>query len=361
MLIIEYILSILRAALTVLNSASPWIVTSYIIAGLLHDVLPANKFLKHLGTKNLSAIFMTTVSGMFLPICSCGTIPLGISLYYSGAYLGPVLAFMTSTPVINPIAVILSYGLLGRDITIIYVIIGFILPFIIGITANTFAGPELHFDTGGMQLPQEEYTDSRTLLEKFKDGINWVINDFGLTISKYVISGMLMAGFILVTFPSSIIQKYLGNPSALSLLNIAILAAVMYVCAVGHIPFIAAMIASGASPGSAVTFLIAGASTNIAELISIYKMIGKRAAFLYGGVVTALSLVFGYITNLILMPAFKPSISISSIDYSIDYANKLMVIFPEWSKYVASAIIFIFFLAAMYQKVGAFIDERRSA
>ncbi|MCS4465357.1 permease [Clostridium botulinum] len=42
---------------------------------------------------------------MLLPICSCGVIPLGLSLYYSGAYLGPTLAFIASTPIINPIAV----------------------------------------------------------------------------------------------------------------------------------------------------------------------------------------------------------------------------------------------------------------
>lgn len=356
-MIIEYISAIIRASISILNSASPWIVCSYIIAGLLHDVLPAGKFLKHLGTKKISAILYTTISGMFLPICSCGTIPLGISMYYSGAYLGPVLAFMTSTPVINPIAVVLSYGLLGRDITLLYIGIGFILPFIIGIVGNNLAGEELYFKNASIHM-QGELQDDRSLTDKLRDGMSWVINDFGLTISKYVISGMLMAGFILVTFPSSLIQKYLGNPSALSLLNIAILASVMYVCAVGHIPFIAAMIASGASPGSAVTFLIAGASTNIAELISIYKMIGKRAAILYGGFVTLLSLFFGYITNLILMPGFKPSISISSIDYSINYANKLMVIFPEWSKYAASTIIFGFFSYAMYQKLRCFLEQR---
>lgn len=354
----EYLSAIIRASINILNSASPWIVCSYIIAGLLHDVLPSGKFLKHLGTKKISAIFYTTISGMFLPICSCGTIPLGISMYYSGAYLGPVLAFMTSTPVINPIAVILSYGLLGRDITIIYLCIGFILPFLVGILGNNLSGSELYYKEASGYITGNAYVDDRTIVEKLKDGMSWVINDFGLTISKYVISGMLMAGFILVTFPSSVIQKYLGNPSALSLFNIGILAAVMYVCAVGHIPFIAAMIASGASPGSAVTFLIAGASTNIAELISIYKMIGKRAAILYGGFVTALSFVFGYITNLILMPDFKPSISISSIDYSINYANKLMVIFPEWSKYLSSTIIFGFFLFAMYQKLRNYYEQR---
>ncbi len=80
---------------------------------------------------------------MLLPICSCGVIPIGISMYYSGAYLGPVLAFMTSTPIINPIAVVLSLGLLGPDITIIYVISGFVVPIIVGLLGNYLGKNEL--------------------------------------------------------------------------------------------------------------------------------------------------------------------------------------------------------------------------
>lgn len=45
-------------------------------------------------------------------------------MYYSGAYLGPTLAFMTSTPMINPIALLLAYGLLGKEIATIYLITG---------------------------------------------------------------------------------------------------------------------------------------------------------------------------------------------------------------------------------------------
>jgi hypothetical protein len=66
-------------------------------------------FQRALGNKSVSALFKATVSGMLLPICSCGVIPLGLGLYYSGAYLGPVLAFMVATPIINPAAVILFW------------------------------------------------------------------------------------------------------------------------------------------------------------------------------------------------------------------------------------------------------------
>ena len=102
------------SAITALNGASGWLVISFFLAGILHNVLSAEKFQNHLGNKKLSSIFKATISGMFLPICSCGVFPIGISLYYSGAYLGPVLAFMTSTPIINPIAAInFFFGALG--------------------------------------------------------------------------------------------------------------------------------------------------------------------------------------------------------------------------------------------------------
>lgn len=139
-----FIWDILRSALNMLNSASMWMVFSFIVAGILHEFLKPEKIRKtSIGSKKIGGVFWATITGMFIPICSCGTIPLGISMYYSGAYLGPVLTFMTSSPVINPIAVILSFGLLGKEITIIYLIAGFVVPMMIGMLANKFAGNEL--------------------------------------------------------------------------------------------------------------------------------------------------------------------------------------------------------------------------
>ena len=80
---------------------------------------------------------------------------------------------------------------------------------------------------------------------------------------------MLIAGLIFNVFPQSAIQTYLGNPGFVSLFGITVVAAFMYVCAVGHIPFIAALVASGAAPGVAITFLMAGAATNIPGLVTI--------------------------------------------------------------------------------------------
>lgn len=141
----QYLFDIGRASFNLINTASAWIVISYIIAGALHDLIPVEKLHKHLGNKSFLALFKVMVSGVILPICSCGTVPLGIGMYYAGAYVGPVLCFMTATPVINPIALILSYGLLGKKITLIYFIIGITFPIFIGWIANMTSGKELFY------------------------------------------------------------------------------------------------------------------------------------------------------------------------------------------------------------------------
>ena len=160
----QFLYKIILSAWSMLNSSSPWMIFSFIVAGVLHEFLKPEKVQKTaIGSGRISGVFWTTVSGMFIPICSCGTIPLGISMYYSGAYLGPTLAFMTSTPMINPLAVILSWGLLGKEITIIYVITGFVAPMIIGMVANKYAGDELHIGINKIHKKQEEEEGRITL------------------------------------------------------------------------------------------------------------------------------------------------------------------------------------------------------
>ena len=120
---VEFLEKILMSAWSMLDSSSTWVVFSFIVAGLLHEFIKPEQMQKTaIGSTKVTGLLWSTLTGMMLPICSCGTIPLGISMYYSGAYLGPTLTFMTSTPMINPLAVLMSWGLLGPEITIIYVV-----------------------------------------------------------------------------------------------------------------------------------------------------------------------------------------------------------------------------------------------
>ena len=366
----SFIFSIIQSAWSMLNSSSSWMVFSFAVAGVLHEFLKPEKIQKTaIGSKRISGVFWTTLSGMFIPICSCGTIPLGISMYYSDAYLGPTLAFMTSTPMINPLAVILAWGLLGKEITIIYIITGFVAPMIIGIVANHFAGNELHIGlrnknneeaegTISLETDEEEEPamiqlefEEPSVWEKLKSGLRWSFTELSVTISKYTVSGMLIAGFLFTVVPQSFVQDYLGNPGMISLLGITVVAALMYVCAVGHIPFIAALVASGAAPGVAITFLMAGAGTNIPELLTISKTIGKRAMFMYFSMVVVISNLVGYLTNRLLMPGFNPVLDFDRTSHTIQQANKLIIALPDWGEWICSGILVAYAAYALLKAI----------
>ena len=366
----SFIFSIIQSAWSMLNSSSSWMVFSFAVAGVLREFLKPEKIQKTaIGSKRISGVFWTTLSGMFIPICSCGTIPLGISMYYSGAYLGPTLAFMTSTPMINPLAVILAWGLLGKEITIIYIITGFVAPMIIGIVANHFAGNELHIGlrnknneeaegTISLETDEEEEPamiqlefEEPSVWEKLKSGLRWSFTELSVTIGKYTVSGMLIAGFLFTVVPQSFVQDYLGNPGMISLLGITVVAALMYVCAVGHIPFIAALVASGAAPGVAITFLMAGAGTNIPELLTISKTIGKRAMFMYFSMVVVISNLVGYLTNRLLMPGFNPVLDFDRTSHTIQQANKLIIALPDWGEWICSGILVAYAAYALLKAI----------
>ncbi len=72
---------------------------------------------------------------------------------------------------------------------------------------------------------------------------------------------------------TSLIRYYLCNPGLLSIGGITLIGAVTYVCAVGHIPFSAALVACGIAPGVA--------ATDLPAPLSIYKLIGRMVAIIY--------------------------------------------------------------------------------
>lgn len=352
----------LYTAWDILNDVSPWLVVSFILAGILRQFLNPAAFQKALGNRRVTALVKAALSGMLLPICSCGVIPLGLGMYYSGAYLGPTLAFMVATPIINPAAVFLAYGLLGPEIATIYVIAGFVVPLIIGMIGNLLAGDEIHAPGMDAQIEQAGFADEQRLplYKQVLAGLNWGVCELGTMTGKYIVWGVILAGILIAVIPQHIIQGYLGSPGMISVFGIAVMGAIIYVCAVGHIPFVAALVASGAAPGIAITFLMTGAATNLPELISIYKMIGKRAAIIYSSMVVASSILIGWLANQWLMPGFMPFYNLDRGREAIGLANRLIVSVPEPLKNVCAIVIVLLFFRA-YKPLMFFRDKRVKA
>lgn len=360
---LAFLATLLHNSWALLRSISCWMIISYTVSGFLHNFLRPETLQKNLGNKKLSSRLAATVSGALLPICSCGVVPLGLSLYYSGAYLGNVLAFMTSTPIINPSAVLIAWATLGKELALIHIAAGIVIPLIIGTIANHLAKEELVYPKAVEVSETVTKSMSLPLKEKILFGLKWGFGFLGKEISKSVIPGIVLASLLLTVVPASFIQKYLSSPDMVSILGIALLSTVMYVCSVGHIPFVAALIGAGASPGIAITFLITGTATNLPELMSIFNLMGKKAAIIYTSFLAALSMIVGYLINVFLTD-FVPVFDISVNQGKLDLAEKLSIHFPPWAEIVCSLLIIALYLSNYYptlqEWVGKLFSGRKS-
>ena len=358
-----------------------WVIISLIVGGLVHEFLPSSRLRLLLNRQDQSAMAGAILFGACLPICSCGVIPLAISLYKSGIRLGPVMAFAAATPIINPAAVILSLSLLGPRITIAYVIMGLILPYLLGVVTERW-GSRISTaptdDNGGATITDccstatsccsTETTpapvaispvDSRSPSARIGAGLRWGLFDLGPTIAFYMLIGVLIAGVIAAFLPPSWVDTYLRENHVVALLAAALLGASIYVCAVAHIPLVATLLAAGAAPGVAIVFLVTGTATNLPELIALYNTIGKRTVIIYALIIGAM--ITGMLVNLWLMPGFSPVFDpVSSLEL-LDIGERLQLTVGATPGLLATAALIALALLGIWRWAIAYIARRRGS
>ena len=297
----------------IFSESAFWVITSLIVGGLVREFLPSSRFRELLNRRGQGAMLGAILFGALLPICSCGVIPLAISLYRSGVRLGPVMAFAAATPIINPAAVFLSLALLGPQITVAYVILGLVLPYLLGMIAERWGAPAgmpvpaaAPSCCGGSDEPDMTAEPEARTGARIAAGLRWGFTDLGPTIAFYMTLGVLLAGLIAVFLPPSWVDSYLRESSGTALLAAGVLGASIYVCAVAHIPLVASLLATGAAPGISIVFLVTGTATNLPELVALYNTIGKRIVVLYAASLIAGAMLAGVAVNAWLLPGFEP-------------------------------------------------------
>ena len=119
-------------------------------------------------------------------------------------------------------------------------------------------------------------------------------------VAKPILLGIFIAGIISALVPNDFFASKLGGNFSSMIVMMAI-GIPMYVCSTASVPIAAALILKGISPGAAFVFLITGAATNAAGIMTIWKVLGKVVAVIYVSTVVSVALLSGYLLNLIYL------------------------------------------------------------
>lgn len=283
--------NILTESFSLWLAIAPYLVLGLFFAGILHVFLGRDFIARHLGGSTLGSIVKATVLGIPLPICSCGVIPVAASLKKEGASTSATLSFLVSTPTTGVDSILATYSLMGPLFAVFRPLAAFVSGVSIGIFNHVWNREK-------PQSVRPHQTHSTSTAFKLKEVFRYGFVELAQDIGKWLVIGVVIGGVLTAVIPREFLLTYFSNPF-LQMFVMLVLAIPLYVCATGSIPIATALIQKGISPGAALVFLIAGPATNTVTLSFVRSKLGKRAFYLYLSAIILVSMLMGFLFNLL--------------------------------------------------------------
>jgi len=315
-----------------------FLLIGFLVAGLLKFLIPDNWIGTFAGKNKLSSDIKLSIFGVPLPLCSCGVIPTGISLYKSGASRSATTSFFISTPQTRLDSIMVTYSLMGLPFALVRPIVAFLTGVLGGTFVRLFDKENIIKDEIELAKKKEKNVPSEKI--SFKDSMRYAFVDFLDDISKWLSIGLLIAALLAVLIPNDFFAEYLNNPFLE--MGVILLASVpLYVCATGSVPIAAVLLLKGISPGAALVFLMAGPATNAATIALIKHVFGKRTFIAYLSAIVGGAVAAGLIINY-----FLPSewFSVANI------VNKHVHVIPHWLQMLSGLIFILLIIGSFYRK-----------
>lgn len=301
---------------SLINSMSPYLLLGFFLAGMMHAFIPAYLFHKYLSKNSFQSVLNAAMLGIPLPLCSCGVIPTGMSLHKEGASNGAVVSFLIATPQTGVDSILATYSLMGLPFAIVRPVAALFTALLGGTFANWLnlpvSQPASSATCNCSSCSQEETKEQKSFLGKFLFGLHYAYVDMMQDIGRWLVLGLLIAGLITVYVPDSFFELFKDNSFA-SIFLVLLCAIPMYLCSTGSIPIAVALMLKGFSPGTALVLLMAGPAVNMASILVVNKVLGRKTMLVYIASIVCGAIVFALGIDYIAPNLFLESLSVKEI------------------------------------------------
>jgi uncharacterized protein len=132
------IFEILNECWDIYLDVAPYMLFGFFVAGLLHVFFKPDWINQYLGAGKIRPVFLSALLGIPLPLCSCGVVPVAVSLKKQGANNGATLSFMIATPETGVDSLSVSWAMLDPVITVLRPVAAFSTAVATGLAQNFF-------------------------------------------------------------------------------------------------------------------------------------------------------------------------------------------------------------------------------
>ncbi len=245
---------------------------------------------------------MSASLGILTPFCSCSAVPLFIGFVSAGVPLGVTFSFLIAAPMVNEVALVLLWGLVGWQVAMIYLGFGLLIAIVAGWVIGRFHLEgwlqewvrDIHIGGVGMQVPG----DTMTMPDRYRDGIESVKEIVG-KVWIWIIAGISLGALIHGYVPQDTMVTIMGSGAWWSVPAAVIMGIPMYSNAAGVIPIVEALLDKGAALGTVLAFMMSVIALSAPEMMILRKVLKFRLIVVFIGVVGSGILAVGFLFNAI--------------------------------------------------------------
>jgi len=291
----------------------------YILAGIALSALIKTYKLDRrlwvaLGRGGALVVVLAALAGVFSPLCSCGILPIVITLLEAGSPLAPAMALLMASPIADPSSIMVNYAALGLSLTIAKVSGAFFMGLLAGFSTlyltkagildgDAFSGGtrrgycDAKIDPGEpRKVPIDTALADRKVAFFFARA-----KDTTLIVGKYILIALVVQGVIETYVPANWIYSLAGGRGVAGVFYATLLGIPLPVNGLSAVPIVKGLMHSGQGmgAGAAAAFLMAGPVTSIPAMLAMLGMFKRRVFFLYIGVAFVGSITVGLIWQLL--------------------------------------------------------------
>ncbi len=241
--------------------------------------------------------------GVLTPFCSCSAVPLFIGFVSAGVPLGVTFSFLIAAPMVNEVALVLLFGLVGWKVALTYLGFGLAIVVVAGLIIGKLRLEgwlqdwvrDIH---SGANVPEMLEGEQLTMSDRYRLGIEAVREVFA-KVWIWIIAGIGMGALIHGYVPEDLMARIMGADAWWSVPAAVVMGIPMYTNAAGVIPIIEALLGKGAAIGTVLAFMMSVIALSLPEMIILHQVLKLRLIAVFIGTVASGILAVGFLFNLI--------------------------------------------------------------
>jgi uncharacterized membrane protein YraQ (UPF0718 family) len=272
------------------------------VVGFVRSFFTAERTRRYLaGQRETLGNVMAALLGTVTPFCSCSAVPLFIGFVQTGIPLGVTFSFLIAAPMVNEIALVLLYGLLGWKIAGLYLVTGLLIAMVAGWVIG-----RLKLESWIEDWVQQVRIGQPLIFER---PLSWndrfamgreAVRDIVGKVWVYVVAGIGVGAAIHGYVPEGLMASIMGKDSWWSVPAAVAIGIPMYSNAAGIVPVVEALLGKGAALGTVLAFMMSVIALSLPEMIILRKVLKPQLIAVFVMVVGIGIIFTGYLFNTII-------------------------------------------------------------